>query len=88
MGAAAMFEQYPDVVTVKDLCEMLHVGRNTAYGLVQSGLIPAVLVGRQYRIRKIDIASYFLVASNAEKCYNESNQYRATLGLSSERRNI
>jgi len=83
-----MFEQYPDVVTVHDLCVMLKIGRNTAYELVQSGLIPAVLVGRQYRIRKIDVARYFSVASNAEKCYNEGDQYRATPGLSSERRNI
>jgi len=83
-----MFESYPDVVTVRELCAMLKIGRNTAYGLVQSGLIPAVLVGRQYRIRKIDIACYFSVASNAEKCYNEGDQYRATLGLPSERRNI
>jgi len=83
-----MFESYPDVVTVRELCAMLKIGRNTAYGLVQSGLIPAVLVGRQYRIRKIDVARYFSVASSTEKCYNEGDQYRATPGLSSERRNI
>jgi len=67
-----MFEQYPDVVTVRELCEMLKIGRNTAYGLVRSGLIPAVLVGRQYRIRKIDIAAYFSIAIHSEKCYNEA----------------
>ena len=84
----AMFESYPDVVTVRELCAMLHIGKNTAYTLVQSGLIPAVLVGRQYRIRKIDIAAYFSIAIHTEKCYNESDQFRATPGLSSERRNI
>jgi len=83
-----MFEQYPDVVTVRELCEMLHIGRNTAYSLVQSGAVPAVLVGRQYRIRKADIADYFSIAIHAEKCYNEGDQYRATSDLSSERRNI
>ena len=83
-----MFEQYPDVVTMRELCEMLKIGRNTAYGLVQAGVIPAVLVGRQYRIRKADVAGYFSVASSAEKCYNEGDQYRVVPGLSSERRNI
>jgi len=83
-----MFEQYPDVVTVRELCEMLKIGRNTAYRLVQSGAVPAVLVGRQYRVRKTDVESYFSIAIHAEKCYNEDNQYRATPDLSSERRNI
>ena len=79
MGRAVttMFERYPDVVTVRQLCEMLKIGRNTAYGLVHSGAIPTVLVGRQYHIRKSDIADYFTVASSAEKCYNEGNQYWA-----------
>jgi len=83
-----MFENYPDVVTVRQLCEMLKIGRNTAYGLVQAGAIPAVLVGRQYRIRKSDIADYFSIAIHAEKCYNEGDQYRVVPGLSSERRNL
>ena len=53
-----MFEQYSDVVTIKELCRMLHIGRNTAYDLIHSGQISGVLVGRQIRIRKVDISNF------------------------------
>ena len=32
-----MFENYDDVVHVEDLMEMLDIGRNKAYELLQSG---------------------------------------------------
>jgi len=47
-----MFEQYNDVVTVKELCQMLHIGRNTAYDLIHSGAVTTVMIGRQIRISK------------------------------------
>ena len=53
-----MFEKHNDVVTIKELCRMLHIGRNTAYDLIHSGQITGVLVGRQIRIRKMDIIHF------------------------------
>lgn len=47
-----MYNSYPDVVTVKQLCEMLRIGRNTAYALLQSGEIKSVRIGRKYLIPK------------------------------------
>jgi excisionase family DNA binding protein len=54
----AMFEQYPDVVTVRQLCEMLKIGRNTAYGLVQSGVIESIRVKGQIRITKASVIKF------------------------------
>ena len=34
-----IFKNYPDVVTVEDLQNMLHIGRNTAYGILKDGAI-------------------------------------------------
>ena len=53
-----MFKKYNDVVTVKELCEMLKIGRNTAYALLHIGQIPCVTVGRQIRIRKRDVEMF------------------------------
>ncbi len=53
-----MFESYSDIVTVKELCVMLKIGRNTAYELVRSGRISSIRVGRQVRVSKESILSY------------------------------
>ena len=58
MGAAAMFESYPDIVTVRELCEMLKICRNTAYGLVRSGAIESIRVKGQIRITKASVIKF------------------------------
>ena len=47
-----MFNNYPDVVTVKDLCKMLNIGRNNAYKLLHNCDIKYVKVGKVYKIPK------------------------------------
>lgn len=53
-----IFKDYPDVVSVEQLCAMLKIGKNTAYGLLRSGKIKAVRIGRQYRIPKKWVIEY------------------------------
>ena len=53
-----MFNDYPDVVTVKEMQGMLRIGRNTAYKLVNSGKIPSVQVGTSYLIPKKNIEKF------------------------------
>jgi len=53
-----MFSNYNDVVTVCELAYMLKIGRNTAYKLVRSGIIPSIKVRRQIRIPKKEIIKY------------------------------
>lgn len=55
-----MFDAYDDVVTIEDLMEMLDIGRNKAYELLQSGQIKSFKVGKSYRIPKICIQNYVL----------------------------
>ena len=50
-----MFENYSDVVTIKELCEMLKIGKNTAYDLIHSHQIESIYVKRQIRIIKSSI---------------------------------
>ena len=53
-----LFADYPDIVDVKTLAKMLHVGLNSAYTLVDSGTIASVRIGRVHRIPKKNIIAY------------------------------
>jgi excisionase family DNA binding protein len=45
-------------VTVAEVAEQLRVSNMTVYRLVQSGALPALRVGRSYRIREDDVDRY------------------------------
>ena len=41
-----------EVLTVKELCDLLRVNQSTVYKLVREGSIPAFRVGSEWRFRK------------------------------------
>jgi len=46
-----MFEnKYPSIIEVEDLCEILSIGRNTAYDLLRTKRIKAFRIGRKWKI--------------------------------------
>lgn len=55
---AIMFDEYKDIITVKELCQMLKIGKNTAYELIHSGQIKSIAIKRQIRIQKKSVISY------------------------------
>lgn len=57
-----MFSEYPDVVSIDQVCQMLHLSKRTVYTLIQTGQLPAKKIGRIYRIRKTDV-SHFMVSA-------------------------
>lgn len=57
---SSMFGAYPDIITVSDLMEMLHIGRNAAYMLLKDGSIKTIRIGKRYIIPKISVISYIL----------------------------
>lgn len=58
----SMFREYPDVVNVEQMCEMLGgMSTKTAYRLLCSGAVKSLLVGRRYRIPKIYILEYLQI---------------------------
>ena len=50
MASQKMLNQYPPVLSVKQVAEILAVSQNTAYALVRSQKIHSIRVGRSYRI--------------------------------------
>ena len=57
-----MFKDYPDVITVDDLQNMLHIGRNTAYGMLKDGAIKTIKIGKKYIIPKQSVIEFINVA--------------------------
>ncbi len=53
-----IFKDYPDVVSVEQLMEMLQIGQVLAYKLVKSGEIKSRKIGREYKIPKVNVIAY------------------------------
>lgn len=53
-----MLNNTKDVLTLKELQELLNIGKNTALKLVQSGEIEAFRVGNQWRVLRESVAKY------------------------------
>lgn len=53
-----MFENYPDILTVKQVQQMLQIGRDNTYNLIRCGRIPSIRFVRQIRIRKADVIAF------------------------------
>ncbi len=53
-----MLEQYEDVLTIEDLKEILNIGRGSVYDLLNRGVIPALRIGRNWKIPKSAVIEY------------------------------
>lgn len=56
-----LFTEYPDVVTVKQMCIMLGgISKKTAYKLLEDGEIRCLRIGKSFKIPKVCIVEYLL----------------------------
>lgn len=49
-----------ELITVEELCELLMVGKNTAYHLLNSREIEAFRIGNHWKIPRISVQKYIL----------------------------
>ena len=45
-------EDYPEILEVDDFCKILRIGKNSAYKILESRVIPAFRVGSSWKITK------------------------------------
>ena len=62
-----MFPDYPDIVTVRQLTEMLGISRTLAYSLINDGDIQAVLIGVSYKIPKVSVINFVMNGKEDER---------------------
>ena len=52
------YAQLPLILTVKEVAEVLGLGRNTVYELVQQGKIRSIRIGRQIKVPKSALVEF------------------------------
>ena len=53
-----MFPEYPDIVTIRQLREMLGISRQLAYNLINNGDLQAIKIGNSFKIPKVSVINY------------------------------
>lgn len=53
-----MLENYDDLITIDELCEILMIGQNGAYDLLNSKQIRAFRIGRNWKIPRESVITY------------------------------
>ena len=51
-------DTYSDLITVDELCDMLVIGKNTAYNLLNTQKIKAFRIGRTWKIARQAVIDY------------------------------
>mgnify|MGYP005778812467 CR=1 FL=1 len=52
------YDVYSDLITVDELCDMLNIGKNTAYRLLNEKKIKAFRIGRSWKISRQSVIDY------------------------------
>jgi excisionase family DNA binding protein len=60
VDAVLTLSEVPDVLTVRELCLILRIGRNQAYALVNSGRLGPCRVGGSIRVPKAAVERFLL----------------------------
>ena len=55
-----MFNDYPEIVTVKDISKMLGLHPNKVYELIKEGVLPKIPCCRHIKVAKIFVIKYVL----------------------------
>lgn len=62
-----MFNSYDGLITIDDLCDMLAIGKNTAYHLLNTNQIHAFRIGRIWKSPRDAVSEYVLRNSSLTK---------------------
>lgn len=75
-----MFENEPDLLTRKQVQDLLAVGKNTILKLISNGYLPAIVIAGSYRIKKNDLIDFIekSMLENYSKNILKNIQYAPT----------
>ena len=62
-----MFENYPDLMNVEQICLALDVGRNTAYRLLNRGELKSIRIGKIHKIPKVWLIEFITSPKDKSK---------------------
>jgi len=56
-----VFKEYPDVMDVKQVSNLLGVSTKTVYRLLRDGSLISLKIGREFRVPKVNVMKYVKV---------------------------
>ena len=56
-----------EILTVEEVADILYVGKNTVYSLLQSGDLRAFRIGKSWRIPRFCLEEYIINKSKGDK---------------------
>lgn len=59
-----MLNQYPDIMSVWDVSEVLCIGKNRVYELLEKGALKGFRIGRVWKIPRDALQDYILTQSH------------------------
>lgn len=61
-----MYDDYNEIITVEELAEILRIGKNSAYKLVNSAEIESFRVNNSHRIQRSAVSDYIIRKSKSK----------------------
>ncbi len=55
-----------EILTVNDVAEMLYIGKNTVYALLQSGDLKAFRIGKSWRVPRENLNQFIINRSRMD----------------------
>ena len=56
-----MLKEYPDVMNIEQMCEILGISTKTGYRILREGKVCCIKVGRAYHIPKAHLFTYLSI---------------------------
>lgn len=53
-----MFTEYDEILSIEDVMEILHIGKNSVYSLLKSNEIRNIRVGKRYIVLKQSVINF------------------------------
>ncbi len=55
-----MLDQYEEIITIEELCDILMIGKNLAYRLLTEKKIRAFRIGKKWKIPKSSVEKFII----------------------------
>lgn len=62
-----MLRDYPDIMNIEQVCQILNVSTKTGYKLIRDGQLCCLKVGRTYRIPKVHLFTYLCIGARTQQ---------------------
>lgn len=59
-----MYNNFPELITIEDMCDILSIGKNSAYDLLNTGKVKAFRIGSHWKITREAIDEFIRKESN------------------------